>query len=139
MGRPWNKDIDVLSIGSFPSMSILRKTKDNKHKYGTCSCKENEHHRSLFDFNKEVVSPGLTSKILTPITGYKVCWNAENIWECKLPRALTGLDKRVTFEDLPNIYLVQNVLFQGTYWFRRLIAPDHNSSHKHGRNGVALL
>lgn len=136
---PWDKRTCVLSTGSFPSTSILRKKKIHRTKYGTCSCGDDEHHRDLFQFNMEVVGPHLKDS-KQPITGYKVCWNAENIWECKLPRVLTGLDKRVSFEELGTVYRAQKVLFDGTYWYSRLISPDGKDRQiKHGRAGVAVL
>jgi len=73
-----------------------------------------------------------------PLVGVRVCWNAENIWECKIPRRLSGLEKRVRFEDMPTIWHAQKVLYEGTFWFRRLLSPDKGGG-KHGRNGVAVL
>lgn len=138
MDVPWNKESDVLSLGSFPSTSVLRKPKGDPQVYGTCTCVEGEHHRSLFDFNKSMVFPRLAGKEKSPLTGVKVCWNAESIWEVKLPRALTGLEKRVTFQELPSVYSAQTVLFKGTYWFRRLINDEKDPS-KRGINGIAVL
>jgi hypothetical protein len=137
MVSPWD-DNSVLSLGSFPSTSVLRKKKGDPEVYGTCTCKEGERHRSLFDFNIVRVFPHLSGKDRTPLTGVKVCWNAESIWEIKLPRALTGLNKRVAFQELPNVYTAQKVLFDGTYWFRRLIRDEKDPSKK-GINGIAVL
>jgi hypothetical protein len=138
---PWNKGNHVLSLGSFPSTLILRKPKDlPRTAWGSCGCTGDDKHRSLFDFNQTVVFPFLKGTSTEPMTGYKVCWNAENMWECKLPRALTGLERRVTFVDLPSVYSAQIVLFRGTHWFRRLIAPDGKDSKiKHGVAGLAVL
>nr|BED98306.1 MAG: RNA-dependent RNA polymerase [Aspergillus flavus narnavirus 1] len=141
--KPWNFSQHVLSTGSFPSTSILRKprdkTLDRKLNYGTCTCSENEHHRSLFDLCQTVIGPHVRDPKL-PLEGVKVCWNAENIWECNLPRELTGLKNRVPFEKLGTVYQAQKVLFKGTYWYRRLISPDGvNHTSKYGRNGLALL
>jgi len=137
---PWNPSVEVLSTGSFPSTSILRKAKKFKRSdFGTCTCQDGEHHSDLFKFNLEVVGPHLRDS-KKPITGFKVCWNAENIWESKLPRCLTGLKNRVMFHDLPSVYVAQKVLYDGTYWYSRLISPDGAAKQiSHGRNGVAIL
>nr|QXN75404.1 MAG: RNA-dependent RNA polymerase [Grapevine-associated narna-like virus 5] len=146
--KPWDFQHDVLSTGSFPSTSILRKPKKRNNPvwgfepddFGTCTCKseDGEHHRSLFDLCQQVIGPHL-NEAKNPLLGVKVCWNAENIWECNIPRKMSGLENRVPFEKLGTIYRAQMVLFQGTYWFRRLIAPDGNGRNKYGRNGVAVL
>jgi len=73
-----------------------------------------------------------------PLEGLKVCWDAENIWECKIPREISGLDKRLEFKDLPSVKEAEIVLWKGTYWFRRLCTPDRDGQ-KFGRNGLAML
>nr|UAW09567.1 MAG: replicase [Aspergillus flavus narnavirus 1] len=136
--QPWSFSEHVLSTGSFPSTSILRKPKEFKRTdFGSCTCSDSEHHRSLFDLCRTVIGPHIQEP-KQRLEGVKICWNAENIWECKLPRAITGLNKRVTFDQLPTVYEAQTVLFKGTYWYRRLIAPD-KGRNKYGRNGLALL
>jgi hypothetical protein len=67
----------------------------------------------------------------------KVCWNAENLWECKLPRELTGYGSRVVFKNLHSVRDVQKVLYKGTYWFGRCARKGPNN--KIGRNGEAIL
>nr|WPE03611.1 MAG: RNA-dependent RNA polymerase [Beauveria bassiana splipalmivirus 1] len=128
---PWNENTDVLSTKSFPSTSILR------YKTGTCNCGPTEAHRPLFDLCQTVIGPHCANPT-NPLIGIKVCWNAENIWECKLPRSLTGMTKRVPFEKLGTIYRANMVLFKGTYWFSRLMEKDAGGA-KHGRNGIAVL
>jgi len=66
-----------------------------------------------------------------------VCWDAENLFEARLPRELTKLDKRVKFSSLPSIWHAQTVLVKGTFWFGRLIRKD--SAGRHNPNGVAIL
>jgi hypothetical protein len=75
----------------------------------------------------------------TPLIGVNVCWNVDNIWESKIPIKLSTLKRRVEFEKLPTIWHANKVLFEGTYWFKRLIAPDKGVGQTHGRNGVAIL
>jgi len=50
-----------------------------------------------------------------------VCFNAENLWETKIPREISGLDKRVSFENLPNVRTALRVLKRGTYWYHQLL------------------
>lgn len=126
----WNVDKDVLSTASLPCTSTLRGrfTED-------CGCKEN--HRSFQDFCKEVIDPSLRRDLNVP--KIKVCWNARNIWEEKLPRQMTGLENRVQFESLPSIWHAQKVLFTGTYWFSRMMRKDPENPSRDNPNGVAIL
>jgi len=132
--QPWDLSKHVLTTKSFPATSILRVKFRSKGTH-TCACSDDESHRDYFSFSRNIVGPKLRSGSIVP--NIKVCWNAENIWECKLPTVLTGLSKRVDFDALPSIWHAQKVLYEGTYWFRRLIAPDSNGNK--GRNGVAVL
>jgi len=72
-----------------------------------------------------------------PVPQIQICWDAQNLWESKLSREITGLDKRVHFHELPSIWHAQTVLYKGTYWFRRLIRKD--STGRWNPNGVAVL
>jgi len=71
-----------------------------------------------------------------PLEGLKVCWDADNIWECKLPREITGLNKRLAFHQLPSVGVAEQVLYKGTYWFRRLISTRKSGL---GRNATGVL
>jgi hypothetical protein len=112
---PWDPKRDVLSLKSFVGTSILRYGRFREH---LCKCSEHNRHRDLFTVNLQFTSKNLLGTLDCP--SISVCHNAENIWECKLPRALTGLENRVTFDCLPNIRTCLKVLKQGTYWFRQL-------------------
>jgi hypothetical protein len=112
---PWVPDRDVLSLKSFPGTSVLRYGRFREH---LCKCSETQMHRSLFDVNMLFTANNLLGKIDCP--EISVCHNAENIWEVKLPRSLTGLENRVDFEHLPNVRTAMKVLKRGTYWFRQL-------------------
>lgn len=102
----------VLSTKSFPLSSTLRWRSTHR-----CSCASGERHRSLFDFNQLIGADHLLfGKPFRPV---KVCWNSMNLMEDLLPRDLTGLDKRVLFEDLPNVRTMTRVLNSATYWYRR--------------------
>jgi hypothetical protein len=122
----WSVAEHSLSTRSFPCTSTLRSK-------GKCSCEAT--HRELFDFCKEVLAPCIARD--DPVPQIKVCWDAENLWESKLSREITGLDKRVHFNELPSIWHAQKVLYEGTYWFRRLIRKD--STARWNPNGVAVL
>jgi len=122
----WVLETQSLSTRSFPCTSTLR----SKSK---CPC--DLIHKDLFHFCKEVLSPCIEAD--DPVPQIKVCWDAENLWECRLPRELTGLDKRVSFSDLPSIWHAQKVLYEGTFWFRRLIRKD--SKTRWNPNGEAVL
>ncbi|UOK20175.1 RNA dependent RNA polymerase [Diplodia seriata splipalmivirus 1] len=115
--EPFDVRKHVLTTKSFPSTSILRW----KPEGFKCACREGEQHLGFFNFVKTHVrprfEPGFDGK---PLPAVKVCWNAENIWECKLPRSLTRLENRVEFEDLPNVGHAIRVLNKGTYWFGRI-------------------
>jgi len=112
---PWAHDSDVLSLKSFPGTSVLRYGKFREH---LCHCGERNVHRSLFDVNLLFTANNLLGKIDCP--EISVCHNAENIWECSLPRALTGLESRVVFEKLPDVRTALAVLRKGTYWYPQL-------------------
>jgi len=134
---------DVLSMGSFPSTSVLTHrfikgvpgAEIQRFRGRNCICGAAKH-RSLFDLLQTKISTCVDKKL--PVWGVKICWNADNIWECKLPKYLTGLSRRTEFENMPSIWHAQKVLFSGTYWFKRLLLPD-KVGQTHGRNGVALL
>jgi hypothetical protein len=118
----------VLTTRSFPSTSTLRRNRTysckGKH---TCHCSETDLHGHLFDYLRLVAGPHLRGGGELPET--KVCWNAENIWECRLPRYLTGMQRRVTFKELPTLWDGIKVLRKGTYWGQRLF---------YGRNGKRM-
>jgi len=130
----WDQQYHVLSTGSFPSTSILRRKGAHN-----CTCAANEKHRSLFTLCEQVISPHLR-EAESPLLGIKVCWNADNIWECKIPREMSGLDKRVRFEDLKTVYQANKVLWKGTYWYSRLFRSGNKDSVKsESRHGLAIL
>nr|UYL95394.1 MAG: RNA-dependent RNA polymerase [Tonghua Narna tick virus 4] len=112
--QPWEQG-DVLSLKSFPGTGILRYGRFRTH---LCKCTENQRHRSLFDLNLLYTGPNLLGTKDCP--EISVCHNAENIWECKLPREITGLTNRVTFNRLPNVRTALAVLKRGTYWYPQL-------------------
>jgi hypothetical protein len=119
----WQHESDVLSLKSFPGTSILRYGKFREH---LCTCGERNRHRSLFDVNLLFTAKNLLGQIDCP--EISVCHNAENIWECRLPKALTGLENRVTFEKLPNVRTAMAVLAKGTYWYRQLAKGKYKES-----------
>jgi len=120
-------------MGSFPSTSILRHPKGQE-----CTCAAGERHKTLFQLCKLVISPHLREDT-SPLVGVKVCWNADNIWECKIPVKLSGLAKRVDFENLGTVYRANKVLWSGTYWYSRLCKRTKDDPSKYGRNYVAIL
>nr|UYL94520.1 MAG: RNA-dependent RNA polymerase [Leptosphaeria biglobosa narnavirus 4] len=131
--QPWIFSTDVLPLSSFPSTSVLRgRHKQYSH---TCKCADGDRHRNLFDAMQTVIIPHMRDQY-KPLEGLKVCWDAENIWECKLPKELTGLDKRLEFKQLPNVGVAEKVLYRGTYWFRRLISSRKSGL---GRNATGVL
>nr|UYL94522.1 MAG: RNA-dependent RNA polymerase [Leptosphaeria biglobosa narnavirus 5] len=125
-GDEW-RPTDVLHTASLPCTSTIRKKWFDK-----CPCESN--HRSFQDFCKKVIDPCMRNGSEVPQV--EVCWNANNLWETRLPTKLTGLDKRVSFDNLPSVWYGQKVLYEGTRWFRRLIRKENSV---HNRNGVALL
>jgi hypothetical protein len=125
---PWVITKDCLATSSLPCTATLRKKYCQK-----CSCGLN--HRSFQDFCKEVIDPCLRKDENVP--KINICWDATNLWEEKLPRELTKLDKRVKFESMPSIWHAQTVLYEGTYWFRRLMRKDDTG--RVNPNGVAIL
>jgi len=130
----WDLSKHVLSLASFPGTCILRNKDRNNHGRGTCSCSPDELHRDFFGFNRQIISSSMKDD--KEIPKVKVCWNSENLFECKLGRHLTGLSSRPAFKDLKTIQDAHTVLYNGTFWFPRLIAKKNNV---HGRNGVAVL
>lgn len=112
---PWDHSRDVLSLKTFPSTSVLRYGRKGEH---LCKCSNEQRHRSLFDVNLLFTSKNLLGKADCPLID--VCHNADNLWECKLPRSLTGLENRVVFENLPDVKTGLKVLRRGTYWFPQL-------------------
>jgi len=119
----WVRGSDVLSLKSFPGTSILRYGGKGKH---LCKCTEVQRHRSLFDVNRLFTAPNLLGKVDCP--EILVCSNAENIWECKLPREITDLQSRVTFESLPDVRTCMKVLKRGTYWYKQLAVGRYRKS-----------
>jgi hypothetical protein len=130
---PWEQG-DVLSLKSFPSTSILRYGRKGEH---LCRCKPEERHRSLFTVNLQFVSQNLLGRIESP--NIDVCFNAENIWECRLPREITGLTNRVEFKDLPNVRTALKVLKKGTFWFPQLLHRRKLKESSFGRQMARLL
>nr|WPR16639.1 MAG: RNA-dependent RNA polymerase [Yellow silver pine associated narna-like virus] len=114
---PWDPDRDVLSLKSFTGTSILRYGGFGKH---LCKCLPNKRHRSLFTVNYHFTRNNLLGTEDCP--SIDVCHNAENIWECALPREITGLDNRVVFKNLPNVRTAMKVLKRGTYWYPQLVS-----------------
>jgi len=134
---PWSLTSDVLALSTFPSTTTLRMKGRNRASLGTCSCVEGETHRDFFGFCRQIIHPSMRDD--RPIPQVKVCWNAENLFECKLNRELSGLNNRLFFRDLPTVGAANKVLFEGTYWFARLMTGKPGSGTKHTRNGIAIL
>lgn len=131
----WNFNTHVLSTKSFPATSVLRYGSKGTH---TCSCVSGETHRSLFEFLKEVLLPSFNTE--DNIRPAKVCWNAENIWECQIPRKLSALDRRVDFYSMPSIWHAQKVLMEGTWWFPRLMGKKTEAGNSiHGKAVLRLI
>jgi len=132
----WDFQSFALTTKSFPSTAILRYGSKGTH---TCSCDSNVTHKSLIDFLKGyLVSAVKNHEEFDPAV--KVCWNAENIWECSLPRSLTGLDRRVDFYSLPSAYYAQKVLMEGTWWFPRLMGKKTDAGNSiHGKAVLRLI
>nr|WNA22222.1 MAG: RdRp [Plasmopara viticola lesion associated narnavirus 45] len=128
----WDTSKHSLTTRSFPATCVLRASGGS----GTCTCGDGVIHRDYFSFAEQVLMPQMKSEAIIPAV--KVCWNAENLWESNLPRKLTGLNKRLVFDELPLVWHAQKVLFEGTYWFKRLLL-DLDGERKHTRNGVAVL
>jgi len=115
---PWDFESDVLTLKSFCSTHILKYGKKGEH---LCTCGPGLQHRSLFDFNRTVLTGHIsTYKEEKDFPKVHVCHNADNIWECKLPRPITGLSERYRFSELPTVKVALSTLFKGTYWYRRL-------------------
>nr|WKR37711.1 putative RNA-dependent RNA polymerase [Leptosphaeria biglobosa narnavirus 16] len=125
--EPWNNTKDVLCVGSLPCTGSLRKAFVSR-----CGC--SDRHRSFTDFCKLVIDPSL--RLGKQVPKIEICWNNLNLWESKLPRKLTGLDSRVHFDCLPTIWHAQKVLFEGSYWFRRMMRKGPGRTQV---NGVAIL
>jgi len=130
----WNHATDVLSLKSFPGTSILRYGRKGEH---LCVCKDEQRHRSLFDVNLLFTSKNLLGQMDCP--EISVCHNAENIWECQLPRALTGLERRVSFENLPNVKAALAVLKKGTYWYPQMLKQKKFQNSAFQRKFARLL
>nr|WPR16638.1 MAG: RNA-dependent RNA polymerase [Dracophyllum associated narna-like virus 6] len=114
---PWDPSRDVLSLKSFTGTSILRYGKFGTH---LCKCLPNKRHRSLFSVNRLFTSQNLLGKEDCP--AIDVCHNAENLWECRLPREITGLENRLVFKDLPDVRTALRVLKKGTYWYPQMVS-----------------
>nr|QIR30285.1 RNA-dependent RNA polymerase [Plasmopara viticola lesion associated narnavirus 6] len=132
--EPWVHETDILSLKSFPGTSILRYGRKGEH---LCVCRDFERHRSMFDVNLLFTSQNLLGLADSP--KLRVCHNAENIWECALPRALTGLDRRVVFERLPDVKTALRVLRKGTYWYRQLLSSKKFKNSAFQRKMARLL
>jgi hypothetical protein len=124
--RPWIKGEYVLSLKSFPSTTMLRLRNGRKtgQSYRNCTCGKYHSHRGVLDLLKEVVVPfvrdrGNNDWEFPPV---KVCFNAANIWEDKIPVNLTGAEAPMKLEDLPTMECVSNALFTSTYWYGRATA-----------------
>jgi len=127
---PWVNPRDVLCVGSMPSTSSICK------KYvPACGCRD--RHRSFSQFCKLVIDPTLRKGLDVP--KIEVCWNNLNIWEDKIPRSLSGLEKPIHFESMPSMWHAQKVLYNGTYWFRRLMRKDSGRSQINGKAILRLL
>jgi len=131
---PWDHARDVLSLKSFPGTSILRYGRKGEH---LCKCSEQQRHRSLFDVNLLFTSKNLLGEADSP--KLRVCHNAENVWECALPRTLTGLDRRVVFERLPDVRTAMSVLKKGTYWYPQLLKSKRFKNSAFQRKLARLL
>ncbi|BCX55509.1 putative RNA-dependent RNA polymerase [Cryphonectria naterciae splipalmivirus 1] len=129
----WDISKHVLSTASLVGCSILRSHGRNRLGRGTCSCCAGEVHRDMFGLLWSVIRPSMKDD--KPIPEIKVCWNAENLFECKLGRDLTGLNNRYSFSDLPNVGVAQSVLWKGTHWFPRLRGKSSEMSEV----SIALL
>jgi hypothetical protein len=112
--EPWVQGRDVVSLRKFPGTSTLKFNEGST----LCKCAIDKRHRGLFDVNLQFTAGNLAGSLDCP--DLDVCFNADNIWECKLPRGLTGLETRETFENLPTVRCALRVLKRGTYWFPRL-------------------
>lgn len=138
----WDFSAFALTTRSFPATNILRsksfRGKESAAKY-SCSCGTGVTHKSLFTFLKEVLVPTFKSG-MEHVPQVKVCWNAESLWSTGLPRRLTGLDRRVSFYDLPRIWEAQKVLMEGTHWFPRLMGKKTEAGNSiHGKAVLRLL
>jgi len=86
---------------------------------------------------QQFVAPALLGRVETP--ELNVCFNAENIWECKLPREITKLTSRVEFESLPSVAHGLRVLKRGTFWFPQLLKSRKLKESSFGRSMARLL
>nr|QTE76053.1 RNA-dependent RNA polymerase [Neofusicoccum parvum narnavirus 3] len=128
--RPWSNPRDVLCIGSLPCTSSI-----TKRFVPPCECRG--RHRPFSEFCKLVIDPSLRKG--TPVPKIEVCWNNLNIWEDKIPRSLSGLKKSIHFDSMPSIWHANKVLYEGTYWFRRLMRIDSGRSNLNGKAILRLL
>jgi len=124
--KPWDVSQDILGTSTLPCLSSLR-----KKWFPACG----HTHRSFQSLCREVIDPCLRKDLDVP--KINICWDAESIWDARLPRSLTQLEKNLKFEALPSIWHANLVLFKGTRWFGRLIRKD--SGGRHNPNGVAIL
>jgi hypothetical protein len=116
----WDTGKNVLSTKGFPLTTVLRNY--NSHK---CVCESpREEHRDIFVFNKSLGSKLFRKEITEMPKGIRVCWNALNLFEDKLPRQITGLTNRLLFKELPTVQDAVNVLYNGTYWCHRVTKGD---------------
>lgn len=116
--RSWDERRDVLTTKSFPLTTVLR--------WGTpyterCNCLLGHNHRSLFEWNLANASKVTHGR---PLQDTLVCWNALSLFESRIPKKLSGWKDRVPLIELPTVGHVMNVLWNGTYWFRRLASPN---------------
>lgn len=125
-GSKWDLSHDYLCTSSLPCTTTIRPGLFEKHTH----C-----HREFSYFCKEVIDPCL--RMDSDVPKLNVCWDAESLFEARLPRALTKLEKNLKFEEMPSIWHAQLVLFKGTFWFGRMIQKD--SAGRHNPNGVAIL
>jgi hypothetical protein len=130
---PWDHAVDVLSLKSFPGTSILKYGKGST----LCKCGPQERHRSFFDVNLLFTCKNLLGEADVPQLA--VCHNAENIWECALPRGLTGLERRVRFTNLPNVKTAMAVLKRGTYWYPQMLKRKKFQNSSFQRKFARLL
>jgi hypothetical protein len=130
LASPWNKSRDVLWVGDLPTTCTIRPVW-----LTPCPCKD--RHSSFSHFCRAIIDPSLRKG--EPVPQIEVCWNTINLWESRLPRELTGCDKNIHFSDLPSMWHVHKVLYQGTHWFRRLMRKDGSHSDLNGKAVLRLI
>jgi len=127
-GSAWDISQDYLRMSSMPCTTVLKPGLFLR-------THENKYHREFSYFCKEVIGPCMDQDKGVPQVN--VLWDAESLFGARLPCHITGLEKRLKFEDMPTIWHMQTVLYKGTFWFGRLIRKD--SAGRHNPNGVAIL